>query len=254
LVTSADGTEVAWHEAGEGPPAVLVHGASGDRGSWIACTPLLSPRLRVFALDRRGRGHSRDAPEYAIEREYEDVSAVIEEVGEPVILVGHSYGGIVSLGAARLTDLVERLVLYEPPILVPDVHDCEAWALEIEGHLAAGERSEAAAAFIQRVATGDELDVLRGLEPAWRQLCRDAGTIPRELRSLERTRHDDHSALTAPTLLLRGERSTPELRDGIDHLGRMLPDTRTVELPGQGHLAQVFAPQDFCRAVLDFAG
>lgn len=250
VVTSRDGTQIRWHRAGDGPPAVLVHGTCGDRGNWIACTPHLSGRLTLYAIDRRGRGTSGDGPAYSIEREYEDVAAVVEAIGEPVTLIGHSYGAIVSLGATRLTGGIARLILYEPPLLVQRYYDCEEWAARIDRHLEVGDRSAAALAFLERAATAEESTRLRAHPPAWKQIERDAHTVPRELRSLRSMGAGRFDDLTLRALLLVGEHTPRYLRASVEHLAAMLPSARTVELPAQGHLAQAFAPELFCAQVL----
>ena len=92
-VVSADGTPIAVWRTGEGPPLVLVHGAAADHGRWAPVLPALQERFTVLAMDRRGRGGSGDAEDYEIEREYEDVAAVVEWAGDGVDLLGHSHGG-----------------------------------------------------------------------------------------------------------------------------------------------------------------
>jgi pimeloyl-ACP methyl ester carboxylesterase len=115
-VVSEDGTPIAVWRTGEGPPLVLIHGAAADHNRWAPVLPALEERFTVFAVDRRGRGRSGDATEYALEREYEDVVAIVESAGEGVSVLGHSYGGICTLEAALLTDRIRKLVLYEPPM------------------------------------------------------------------------------------------------------------------------------------------
>jgi len=252
VITSRDGTQISWHQAGEGPPTVLVHGSCGDKGNWIRCTPLLAGRLSLYAVDRRGRGRSGDGTEYAIQREYEDLAAVIAAIGEPITLIGHSYGAIVSLGALSLIDRVRRLVLYEPPLLAARFHDCEQWATQIESHIQASDRAAAAETFLQRAASAEEIAQLRAFPPAWNQIERDVHTVPREIRSLTSmwcTRFDD---IALPVLLLFGARSETYLRASVKHLASMLPAARTAEIPDQGHLAQAFAPELFCTQVLRF--
>ena len=112
-VTSRDGTEIAYWTSGDGPPLVLVHGAAGDHTRWRPLLPHLEPQTTVHAMDRRGRGASGDASEYDLEREYEDVAAVIDAVarasGSRVDVYGHSYGGACAFGAALLTWNIHRL-------------------------------------------------------------------------------------------------------------------------------------------------
>src|SRR3712207_301123 len=99
-VISADGTPIGYERSGEGPPLVLVHGATSDRRRWAPILPALEKRFTVYAVDRRGRGASGDAQTYAIEREFEDIAAVVDAIGGPVDLIGHSYGALCVLEAA----------------------------------------------------------------------------------------------------------------------------------------------------------
>ena len=89
---SKDGTSIGYQRSGEGSSVLLVHGATDDHRKWIAAgAPMEQQHYRVFAMDRRGRGHS-GAPAYALEREWEDVAAVIDGIGGAVDVVGHSSG------------------------------------------------------------------------------------------------------------------------------------------------------------------
>jgi pimeloyl-ACP methyl ester carboxylesterase len=115
-VASADGTQLAVWKSGEGPPLVLVHGATADHSRWAPALPALEEHFTVYNFDRRGRGKSGDAADYALEREYEDVVAVVESAGTEVNLLGHSHGGVCALEAALLSDRIRKLVLYEPPM------------------------------------------------------------------------------------------------------------------------------------------
>jgi pimeloyl-ACP methyl ester carboxylesterase len=114
-VVSKDGTPIAYERSGEGPPLVLVHGTTSDRSTWEPVLPELQKHFTVYAGDRRGRGESGDGggSAYDIEREFEDVVAVIDSIGEEVCLLGNSYGAICALEAALRSNRVRRLVLYE---------------------------------------------------------------------------------------------------------------------------------------------
>src|ERR1700738_3359572 len=115
-ITSKDETMIAYQSSGTGPPLELVHGPTADHTRWTPILPALERHFNVYALDRRGRGGSGDAEQYAIEREFEDIVALVNSIDEPVFLLGHSYGALCSLEAARRTANVRKLVLYEPPI------------------------------------------------------------------------------------------------------------------------------------------
>jgi pimeloyl-ACP methyl ester carboxylesterase len=114
-VVSRDGTEIAAWRSGSGPPLVLVHGGTTDHTNWDGVVSELGRHFTVYAMDRRGRGGSGDAPTYAVEREFEDVATIVDRLGGPVHLMGHSYGALCALEATRLTSNIAKLVLYEPP-------------------------------------------------------------------------------------------------------------------------------------------
>jgi pimeloyl-ACP methyl ester carboxylesterase len=113
-VGSNDGTTIVFRRSGAGPPLVLVHGTTGAHWRFSFLAPVLAERFTVYAVERRGRGESGDAEAYAIEREFEDVAAVVDSLDEPATLFGHSYGATVSLGAALLMQNLRTLILYEP--------------------------------------------------------------------------------------------------------------------------------------------
>src|SRR6266566_416390 len=115
-IRSTDGTPIAYQRSGQGSPLILVHGTTADHTRWAPILPNLEQHFTVYAVDRRGRGESGDTEQYAIEREFEDIVALINSIDDPVFLLGHSYGAICSLEAARRTTHVRKLVLYEPPI------------------------------------------------------------------------------------------------------------------------------------------
>jgi pimeloyl-ACP methyl ester carboxylesterase len=254
-ITSQDGTRIAYSRSGSGPPLVLVHGTTADRTRWARVLPGLEPYFTVYALDRRGRGGSGDAVEYAIEREFEDVAAVVDAIGEPVFLLGHSYGAICSLEASILTDKVRRLVLYEPPIpgdgpvYPPGVPE------RIQALVDAGDAEAALEMFFREVVRmpDREFDVYRTL-PAWKVRITLAPTIPREL-TIERSyrfQPERFAQFAVPTLLLFGGDSPPIFRQAIDMVSAALPTSRIVVMPGQQHVAMDTAPELFLKEVIGF--
>lgn len=113
-VASRDGTRIAFWQSGGGPPLLLVHGATADHTTtWRFVLQEFERRFTVYAMDRRGRGGSGDSAEYNLRREAEDIVAVIDSIGEPVNMLGHSYGGLCAIEAALLTTNLRRLILYE---------------------------------------------------------------------------------------------------------------------------------------------
>ena len=117
-VKSADATPIAYSRTGNGLPLVLVHGISADASRWAPVMPALEERYTVFAMDRRGRGESSDGAAYGLEREFDDVAALVDaaaaSAAAPVSLLGHSYGGLCALYATLRTPRVNKLVVYEP--------------------------------------------------------------------------------------------------------------------------------------------
>jgi pimeloyl-ACP methyl ester carboxylesterase len=261
LVASADGTRIAVFISGTGRPLVLVPGTTSDHTTWRLVVPLLEGHLEVNAVDRRGRGASGDAPAYALEREYEDVAAVIDAAaarwGGPVDLLGHSYGGNVAFGAALRTPNLRRMVLYEGwP--VPDVADrtmAPDRLAHVEDLLARGHPAEALKVFYREMVhmTEDELASITA-SSAWPARVAAAPTVPRELRAFAEQAFDPALAarIRVPVLLLVGGESPDEITADPDVVAAALPDARIRTLDGQAHVAQLTAPEALASAVLEF--
>jgi pimeloyl-ACP methyl ester carboxylesterase len=254
---SKDGTAIAFTRSGAGPPLVLVHGTSADRTRWAPISAPLERHFTVHAVDRRGRGDSGDSPGgYAIHHEFDDVAAVMDAIGEPAVLLGHSYGAICSLEAAVRTALVRKLVLYEPPvpaglpIYPPGVAD------RLEALAGRGDGAGVVTSFFTEVVRmpAHELAMLQSL-PSWGARVSAAHTIPREMRASEQYRFDParFRTLSAPVLLLLGGDSPPFFRAAIDLVHAALPSSRVRVLPGQQHVAINTAPELFLKEVLAFA-
>jgi pimeloyl-ACP methyl ester carboxylesterase len=252
--TSQDGTTIACERTGSGPPLVLVHGTSADHRRWAPVLPAFQRHFTVYACDRRGRGASGDADDYAIEREFEDIAAVVDGIGGPVDLVGHSWGALCSLEAASRAKNLRRLVLFEPPIPIggpiypPGVVD------RLQALLDAGDREAVVTTFMTEVprVPPDQLALMKTL-PAWPARVAAAHTIVRELKAHERYAFDPASArVTAPTLLLLGGDSPPFFAQGLERVKQGVPHAQLVVLPGQQHVAIDTAPELFAREVLAF--
>src|SRR5260370_37366924 len=120
-VISRDGTAIAFDRSGQGPVLILVTGAIATRSDAASLAARLSPHFSVFAYDRRGRGENGDTPPYAVEREVEDLDALITEAGGSAFVYGHSSGAVLALEAARrLSTKITKLPVYEPPFIVDD--------------------------------------------------------------------------------------------------------------------------------------
>lgn len=254
-VTSSDGTVISFLKRGTGRPLLFVHGTTADHKSWLAVSPHLEQHLTVYAMDRRGRGASGDSPDYDFIREAEDVAAVVDAIGEPVFLFGHSFGALCTLEAALLTDKVSCLILYEPPIstgasiLPPGVLD------RIQALVDRGELEAAMELTLQDVGKipEHELEAYRRT-PLWEARIPLAPTIPREL-AIDRTYRFNgkkFSDFRVPTMLLLGGDSPPIYRQAIGTLDSALPESNVVILPGQQHIAHHTNPELLAREVQRF--
>ena len=260
-VTSPDGTQIAVHVSGEGRPLVAVHGTTSDHLSWRLVLPFLEPHVAVHAVDRRGRGGSGDRPEYSIDLEYADLAAVVDAAaaatGGPVDLIGHSYGGNVAFGAARLTSNIRRMVLYEGwPVpnaahrtTPPEVMD------RLETLLSRGLPGEMLEVLYREVVkmSEEEIAALRAA-PTWPARMAAAPTVPRELAAFGRQAFDPRWAarISVPVLLLVGGESPDEVRADPDVVAAALPDARIRLLERQMHMAHLTAPEVFAEEVLAF--
>ena len=228
---------------------------AANRARWASIRPRLEEHFTVTTMDRRGRNDSGDSPEYAIAREFEDVSAVINAIAAPVLLFGHSSGGIFALEAAMRTDKVAGLVLYEPSTFEGEVQYPSKQLERLETLLAAGDREGVVKAFFADIVgmSPHEIEILTS-SPAWPGRVAAAHTLPRELRTEEAYRlpADRVGTLSMPVLLLLGGDSPPFFGHAIAALEKTLPNSRTVVMPGQRHIAMDTGPDLLVSAVLDF--
>jgi pimeloyl-ACP methyl ester carboxylesterase len=256
-VTSKDGTPIAYWRSGHGEPLVLVHGTTAEHSRWAPVLPAFEEHFSVCAIDRRGRGGSGDPDaEYAIEREFEDVAAVVDSFGESAFLVGHSYGALCALEASLLTPNVRKLVLYEPPIDITDEKlNPPGLIARLEALLEAGEREEVVATMLHEAAgvPPEVVEYMRSL-PAWGARVAAAHTIPRELHAQEAHRFESErfEGLEVPTLLLLGGESPGAFEKAVKAISEALPNSRIVVMEGQEHVAIDTATDLFTREVLRF--
>jgi pimeloyl-ACP methyl ester carboxylesterase len=265
---SRDGTRIDYERQGSGPALVLVHGGFVDRTFWGQSLPLLAQHYTVYAMDRRGHGRSDPYPaDHDIQREYEDVAALVAAIGGPVALVGHSGGARVALHAGRRVDEVQQLVLYEPPrfddVFTPDV------LARLHASLEAGDLDDVLTTILVDVIAGDlnpgllpgaRPEVLAGMRqsPVWAAAMRNVRSIPAEADSYASYRFEpaEFRDFRTPTVLLLGGTSSPVMRGFVEDLQAALPVSRIMILEGQGHGAMLEGPELFVRTVraaLDWA-
>jgi pimeloyl-ACP methyl ester carboxylesterase len=256
-VESNDGTHIAAHIGGAGPPLLLVHGATADHSTtWRFVGPMFEQRFTVYRMDRRGRGESGDGGEYSIEREFEGVAAMVDAIGDPVLVVAHSYGAGVTLGALLLTPNIKRFVHYEGGI--PAAYPTPVPTIDrIQGLIDKGDR-QAAVATLFRDIVGIDPDEFRAVsgEEAWAARLRNVHTLPRELRAendfdiapiADRLRE-----VETPILLLLGGESPRELVEPSERLASVLPKSRIAKIDGEGHAAMYGSPGAFVEIVNRF--
>lgn len=260
-VVSRDGTEIAYWRSGDGPPLLIVHGTSGSHERFAPLLPYLERHATVHAMDRRGRGGSGDAPEYGVDREFEDVAVVVDAIaevsGSKVDVYGHSYGGECAFGAALLTSNIRSLVLYEgwPPVMPEKLKFPTGVEERLDALVASGEREAALELFWREVVKVSEED-LRAVraQPTWPSRLATVHTITREFRAFFNDRFDPQRAarVVVPVLLLVGSDTPEELRDDPETVAAALPDARIAVLEGQQHIADVLAPEPFAERVIEF--
>ena len=253
-VTSADGTKIAVTVTGQGRPLVISPGALNAAQDWQLLADALAPHLTTYAVDRRGHGASGDSPDHNIEREQEDIAAVLELAGPDAILLGHSYGGLVTLGLA-LEQPPAAFILYEPPVPIHGPIGGDAIA-PFEQAIAEGDLEHALTFGTQNFLQMPEEAIKEfRRSPVWSVRASMTPTWAREVRAIDAFGDDlDRFAdLTAPTLLVTGELSPPVLTDISQHLHKALPNSRLIEIPGHGHEAYLTAAQAMAEAILPFA-
>jgi len=252
-VASPDGTSIAVECTGAGPSLVIVHGGTGDRTRWRPLFPLLASRFRVCAMDRRAHGASGDTPPYSLQKEVEDVVAVVAAQPGPVFVLGHSFGAVCAFEAAFHTSKIAGLALYEPPIRVAD-HS--AILARMEAMMRGGDREGALVTFMSEIVmiSPEEVAAMKA-RPSWAGLLATVESSVRQDRALSRYQFDPARARTmmAPTLLMAGSKSaSPELKRSIDSLRQTLPHSTLRIFEGQEHNAMDTIPEEFAATVSSF--
>ena len=239
-VRSKDGTTIAFDRSGEGPPIILVVGAFNDRATGAPLAAALQERFTVINYDRRGRGDSGDTAPYAVEREVEDLEALIEEAGGSASVFGYSSGAVLSLRAAARGLAIPKLALYETPLIAEGrlFERPEDLAARLAGLVEAGRRGDAVALF-QTERVGLPADVVAQLRqaPFWPALEAMAHTLVYEIEILGDGSLPPELAASVevPTLVIVGGQSSPFLRETAPALADAMPDARARVLEGQSH-------------------
>lgn len=240
-MTSKDGTKIAYDMVGHGPVVILVLGALNSRKSGANLAKLLASRLTVISYDRRGRGDSKDTAPYAPQREVEDVAALIDEIGGPAYLYGHSSGAAIALEAAiKLCEQVRKLAIYEAPYALDgDARKAaKEYNRQLKKLLTSRRNGDAVALFIRSVGVSDkQIQAMRHM-PMWRGLEAMAPTLAYDSDVLG----EGHSlptahlaGITTPTLVMHGGAGAPSMRDAARAISEAIPNAQLRTLAGQTH-------------------
>jgi pimeloyl-ACP methyl ester carboxylesterase len=255
LTVSADGTEIAYEVSGTGPALVLVDGALCQRsmGPARGLAKELGDRFTVYAYDRRGRGESGPgASPYAVEREVEDLLAVIEAAGGSAHVFGSSSGAALALEAARRGAPIQRLALYEAPFIVDDTRRANDPRLpeQVEAMVQEGRRGDAVRTFMRTVGVPAPVVALMRLMPVWRRLTSVAHTLPYDLSIVVPFQQGDplptgyYADVRPQTLVIVGGKSPAYMRTAQAAIADAAPVGRLETLAGQTHIVKpkVVAP------------
>jgi pimeloyl-ACP methyl ester carboxylesterase len=255
-VTSKDGTSIAFDRSGQGPSVVLVSGGSVDRSSNVPLARELAGDFTVLNYDRRGRGPSGDTPPYAIEREIEDIEAVIGAAGGEASLYGSSSGAVLAMFAAEAGPPLAKLAMWEPPFIPEGVpRPPEDQVEQYERMVAQGRRGDAVEYFMSKVV-GLPPEFVEGArqQPFWAATEALAHTLAYDARIMGdyRIPVDRAAGVKVPTLVIAGGAEMPWMRDTATALAEALPEGEVRLLDGQGHDVdpKVLAPalKDFLTA------
>lgn len=238
--TSSDGTTIAFERSGAGTSLIFIGGAFNDRKTPTELSTILSAEFEVVRYDRRGRGDSSDTVPYAREREIEDLAAVIDAIGEPVLVYGHSSGAGLGLLAAAAQLPIAALALYEAPYFLPgDRAEIPAGFAEDLAQLVADDRRGDAVERFMTTAIGlppPAVEYMRG-QPFWPSLEAISHTLPYDIQVMgdNRVPEQEAAGVEIPVLVLVGGNSGPWFANSAAALASALPNGSLQTIEGQDH-------------------
>jgi pimeloyl-ACP methyl ester carboxylesterase len=248
-VTSADGTAIAFERTGAGPAMILIGGAFNDHTTVTDLAALLAPDFTVYVYDRRGRGGSGDQAEYSVQREIEDLAALIEHAGGSAHVFGHSSGGVLALEAGRRGLAIDSLTIYEPP-----VQGGRGLAGPLRDLIREGRRDDAVALFLTRCGgvPAEFVDGMRA-DPVWSLFISLAHTLRYDTEICDAVCVDKLATITIRTLTIGGGASEPHLPGVARLVAETIPGARYVTLPGHDH-GVLRQPADLVPVLKEFLG
>jgi len=258
-VTSKDGTTIAYDKSGEGPVLILVMGALGFRSHEMMYELVnpLSEHFTVINYDRRGRGDSTDTPPYDVQREVEDIEALIDAEGGSAYLYGLSSGAVLALEvASKLPTKVTKAALYEPPLILDDSRPPipADYVEQLNAAIAAGNPGGAVEIFMTKAVLIPEefVEYMKNpppgasfgegaKPPTWAEMEAVAHTLPydgvivREVTAGNPLPAGKWASATSQVVVITGENSEPFFHNGAKALKESLPNAETSVLAGQNH-------------------
>lgn len=254
-VISKDGTKIAYDEVGQGTPVIIVGGAFSYRKfkDLVQLAEILSSDHLVINYDRRGRDDSGDNQPYSVQKEVEDLEAVIDAVGGKAYVYGISSGGALALEAADvLPTKITRLALYEAPYLVDDTGKTMSsdYLPRLQEHISKNDRSQAIKQFLPEVGAPALVVAIMQITPVWKKLKSLAHTLPYDIAIIAPYRvgqpypESKWTKVSMPTLVMDGGKSPTGMRHAMEALAAKLPHATYKTLPGQTHMIKnaVLAP------------
>ncbi len=256
-VTSKDGTLIAYDREGSGPALILVTGAIARRTDATSLARKLAPSFRVYAYDRRGRGDSGDAaqessaqesrPPYSVEREIEDIGALINQAGGSAFVFGHSSGAVLSMQAAASYKDIRKLAVYEPPFIVDDSRQpvTKETVERLAELLSTNRRSDMLAFWMTDVVgvPGEIVDQMRQ-QPSWAGMQQTAHTLLYDIAIMKDGETGQPlppdliarlASIHVPTLVMAGGASPQWMRNGTQAAAQAIPGAKYRVLEGQTH-------------------
>lgn len=240
-ITSEDGTIITYEKVGGGEVVILVLGALNSRKSGSRLAKLLSAHFTVVNYDRRGRGDSTDTKPYSPLREFEDIKALIDVIGDPVYIYGHSSGAAIALQAgSKLSKQVKKLAIYEAPYSLTDEDHKTAseYYVQLKALLKQGRKGDAVTLFIKSVGVSDkQIQALKRM-PMWKGLEAMASTLSYDSEIMG----EGHAlpvpllkSIKIPTLVMHGGAGSVQMRDAAHAITKYISDSQILTIAGQTH-------------------
>ena len=235
FTTSKDGTKIGYEQAGSGPPLIFVVGAFNDHTRCAALASALADRFSVITYDRRARGSSGDTRPYAVDREVEDLAALVDTAGGAAAVFGYSSGAVLALRAAADGMSIDRLVLFEPPFAFGGHGAPSDLSARLQELVDAGRNGDAVTLFqteairlpAEVVAQIRKSPMFPGLEAMAQSVVYDS-TITTEMA----VPTPAMCAVTVPTMVLTGAETWPNLSAAAVGLAGSMPAAKYLQVPG----------------------